>query len=61
MGYLFVCLFASFEAHFPGINFTTIRFKNMVHADMSAFKLFVDLMLNLYCVVSKIEKSVQNL
>lgn len=61
MGCLFVCLFVSFEAHFSGINFTTVRFKNMVHADMSTFKLFVDLMLNLYCVVSKIEKCVQRL
>lgn len=55
------CLFVSFEAHFPGINSTTVGFKNMVHAGMSTVKLFVDLMLNLYCVVSKIEKYVQRL
>lgn len=53
------CLFVSFEAHYPGINSTAAGFKNIVHADMSTVKLFVDLMLNLYCVVSKIEKYVQ--
>lgn len=57
MGFLFVSL----EAHFPSINFTTVLFKNMVHADTTTIILFVDLMFSLYCVVSKIEKSVQRL
>lgn len=57
----FFCLFVSFEANFPRVNFTAVGFKNMVHADMSTVTLIADLMLNLYCVGSKLEKSVQRL